>query len=162
MKLFRIIPRVLTALAALIAIVFFGARLLDGPLGPIPGGPLRSGELVSSPVTSWSFAKDVAEIELQLESQQRSRITWFFLLDDKAYVPCSLGFPPGKTWYKEAALDGRAVLRIEGKRYPVTLTKVDDAAAQQMSGAARAELERKYGELPSSDAGFWFFEVGSR
>jgi hypothetical protein len=117
---------------------------------------------VSGPVPSWSFAKDVGEIELQLESQERSRITWIFVLDDKAYVPCALGFPPGKRWHLDAAADGRAVLRIDGKRYPVQLTKLDDAAAQQIGEAARVELTRKYGELPSSEAGAWFFEVSSR
>jgi hypothetical protein len=162
MKAFRIAVRVLTALFALIVMVFFGARLHDGPLGPIPGGPLEAGELVSEPVADWSFVKDVEEIELQLESQQRSRITWIFFLDGKAYVPATLDFPPGKTWHKDAADDGRATLRIEGKRYPVTLTKLDDAVAQQMGEAARAELARKYGELPQSESGAWIFEVASR
>ena len=162
MGLLRWLVRIVVGLVVLLALVFFGARLHDGPLGPIPGGPLEAGELVSLEVPSWSFVKDVGEIELQLESQQRSRTTWIFVLGDKAYVPCSLGFPPGKSWYKEAAVDGRAILRIEGKRYPVTLTKLDDEAQRQISEAARAELTRKYGELPSSEAGAWIFEVGSR
>jgi hypothetical protein len=162
MKAFRIAVRVLAALFALIVMVFFGARLHDGPLGPIPGGPLEAGELVSEPVADWSFVKDVEEIELQLESQQRSRITWIFFFDGKAYVPATLDFPPGKTWHKDAAADGHATLRIEGKRYPVTLTKLDDAVAQQMGEAARAELTRKYGELPQSESGAWIFEVASR
>ena len=42
------------------------------------------------------------------------------------------------------------------------LTKLDDAAAQQIGEAARAELTRKYGELPPSEAGAWIFEVSSR
>jgi hypothetical protein len=162
MGVIRWVVRIVAALVALLVLVFFGARLHDGPLGPIPGGPLNGGELVSAPVADWSFVKDVGEIELQLDSQRRSRTTWIFFLDDKAYVPCSLGFPPGKTWYKEAAADGHAMLRIAGKRYPVTLTKVDDEAARQMGEAARAELTRKYGQLPPSEGGAWFFEVASR
>jgi Uncharacterized protein conserved in bacteria (DUF2255) len=153
---------IVAAIVALIALVFFGARFHDGPLGPIPGGPLVSGEIVSAPVADWSSLKDTGEIELQLASQQRSRTVWFFVLGGKAYVPCSLGFPPGKRWYKEAAVDGRATLRIEGNRYPVTLTKLDDAAVQEMQDAVRAELTRKYGNLPPSDAGVWLFEVTSR
>ena len=162
MGLLRWLVRIVVGLVALFALVFFGARLHDGPLGPIPGGSLQAGELVSHEVPSWSFVRDVDEIELQLDSQQRSRTTWIFVLDDKAYVPCSLGFPPGKSWYKEAAVDGRAILRIEGQRYPVMLTKLDDEAARQMSEAARAELTRKYGQLPSSENGAWIFEVTSR
>jgi hypothetical protein len=162
MGLLRWLVRIVVGLAVLVALVFLGARLHDGPLGPIPGGPLQSGELVSEPVPNWSFVKDVGEIELQLESQQRSRITWIFFLDGKAYVPCSLGFPPGKSWHEEAAVDGRATLRIEGKRYPVTLTRLDDDAARQIGEAARAELTRKYGQLPPSESGAWIFEVASR
>jgi hypothetical protein len=162
MPVLRWLVRIVTVLAALIALVFFGARFHDGPLGPIPGGPLAAGEAVREPVTDWSFATDTGEIELQLASQQRSRTVWFFVLDGKAYVPCSLGMPPGKTWYKHAAADGRATLRIDGKRYPVTLTKVDDAVTQQMGDAVRAELGRKYGKLPPSEAGAWLFQVASR
>src|SRR5688572_7481830 len=153
MTFLRWLVRIAAVLVALIALVFFGARFHDGPLGPIPGGPLAAGELVAEPVADWSFVKDTGEIELQLDSQNRSRITWIFFLDGKAYVPCSLGFPPGKNWHQQAARDGSATLRIDGKRYPVTLTKLDDAVVQQMGDTVRAELTRKYGELPESEAG---------
>jgi len=162
MTALRWLVRIAAVLVALIALVFFGARFHDGPLGPIPGGALAGGELVAEPVADWSFAKDTGEIQLQLESQTRSRTVWFFVLDGKAYVPCSLDFPPGKNWHHEAVKDGRATLRIDGKRYPVTLTKLEDSAAQGMGEAARAELSRKYGELPSGENGAWLFEVTSR
>ena len=162
MTLLRWLLRILVAAIVLAALVFFGARLHDGPLGPIPGGPLEAGEQVSGPVADWSFAKDVGEIELELDSQARSRTTWILVFDGKAYVPCSLSFPPGKTWYKEAAKDGRALLRIQGKRYPVTLTKLDDAVVQQMGERIRAEVTRKYKNAPPSGGGVWLFEVASR
>jgi hypothetical protein len=162
MGVLRWLLRIVVALVALVAILFFAARLHDGPLGPIPGGPLEAGPEVSEPVTEWSFAKDVAEVELQLASQGRSRTTWILVHEGQAYVPCSLGFPPGKSWYKDAAVDGRAILRIEGKRYPVTLTKLDDAAVQQMTDTVRAEITRKYGEPPPSPAGVWLFRVELR
>ncbi len=162
MGVIRWIARILAALAVLAALVFYGARLHDGPLGPIPGGPLVAGEAVAQPVTDWSFVKDVGEVELQLEQQDRSRITWIFFHEGKAYVPCSLGFPPGKNWHQLAAMDGRAKLRIDGKLYPVTLTKLDDAITQQLGDTVRAELERKYGDLPPTEAGVWLFEVTSR
>jgi hypothetical protein len=158
----RWIARILALGVVLIALVFFGAQFHDGPLGPIPGGPLVAGELVTEPVTDWSFAKDTAEIELQLDAQTRSRTVWFFVLDDKGYVPCSLGFPPGKKWHQLAAANGDATLRIEGKRYRVKLAKLEDSVVQQMGDAARAELTRKYGQLPSSEAGTWIFWVTSR
>ena len=163
MTLLRWLLRISVGLIALVALLFFGSRLHDGPLfGPIPGGPLESGEQVSESVADWSFAKDVGEIELQLASQGISRTTWILVFDGNAYVPCSLGFPPGKTWYKDAARDGRAVLRIGGKRYPVTLAKLDDAVVQQMEATVRSEVVRKYKRAPPSDSGVWLFEVASR
>jgi hypothetical protein len=162
MTVLRWLLRIAAVLVALFALLFFGARFHDGPLGPIPGGPLAAGQLVEDPVADWSFAKDTGEIELQLASQNRSRTVWFFVIDGKAYVPCSLSTPPGKTWHKEAVVDGRATLRIGGKRYPVQLTKLDDAVAQQMNEAARAELTRKYKRLPPGEGGAWLFAVESR
>jgi hypothetical protein len=162
MAVIRWLLRIALGIVALALLVFFGARLLDGPLGPIPGGPLESGEIVAEPVSDWSFAKDVAEVELQLASQGRSRTTWVLVHEGQAYVPCSLGFPPGKSWYQEAVTDGRATLRIEGRRYPVTLTKLDDAAQKQLEPVILAEVTRKYGTPPPSDAGVWIFRVSSR
>ena len=155
----RWLVRIVLGLAVLAGLVYYGARLGDGPLGPIPGGPLRAGELVSEPVSDWSFAKDVPEIELQLASQDLSRITWVLVHDGQAYIPCSLGYPPGKTWYRFAAQDGRATLRIQGRRYPVTLTRVEDASLEQ---ALLAEVQRKYPRVPRTDAGVWIFRVASR
>ena len=162
MTVLRWLLRIVAGLVALIALVFFGARFHDGPLGPIPGGPIVAGEEVSQPVADWSALKDTGEIQLQLDSQSRSRTVWFFVLDGKGYIPCSLDFPPGKSWHHDAVKDGRATLRIDGKRYPVTLTKLDDAAAQQLSERARAELTRKYKRLPPGEGGAWLFEVTSR
>ena len=160
MKVLRVLGWILGGLIALGVIALFLPRFVsDGPLGPIPGGPLRSGDYYELPVSDWSFAADVKEIELQLESQELSRTTWILVRDGAAYVPCSLGFPPGKSWYEAAQRDGRALLRIEGKRYPVTLTRDDDPTLLEF---AAAEVRRKYGNPPSSDAGVMFFRVGSR
>lgn len=157
MALLRWVIRIVAVLAALIALVFVGARFHDGPLGPIPGGALVSGALVAEPVTEWSFAADVREVELQLASQARSRTTWIVVHEGKAYVPASTQYPPGKTWHRTALEDGRATLRIAGKRYPVTLAKVDDAA---LVTAVRAVGGRKYPNRPGGDA--WVFSVTSR
>ena len=159
MKILRWLFRGIVALVVLILALFLGARLHDGPLGPIPGGALASGEWVDPASPDWSFAKDVAEIELQLESQSTSRTTWILVRDQQAWIPCSLGFPPGKTWYQHVASDGRAVLRIDGKRYAVTLSKDADPALPDF---ARAEVTRKYGSLPSSEAGVIFFRLEPR
>ena len=51
------------------------------------------------------------------------------------------------------------MLRIDGKRYPVTLTKDDDPSLAEFS---RAEVTRKYGYVPSGEARAMFFAVASR
>ena len=159
MKVLKALGWILGGLLALGVVVYFGARLHDGPLALIPGGPLRSGELLELPVSDWSFAVDVGEIELQLESQSISRTTWILVRGGVAYIPCSLGFPPGKQWYVHAQQDGRGTVRIGGKRYPVTLTKDDDPSLAEF---ALAEVKRKYGNAPPSNAGVLFFRVESR
>ena len=132
---------------------------MDGPLGPFPGGPLRGGDLVESPVADWSFVADVEEIELQLVSQSRSRTTWILFMGGHAYVPSSIGFPPGKNWNARALEDGRAILRIQGSRYPVTLTRVED---EDLVAALGAVDLAKYPEGPPGKDGIWYFRVASR
>lgn len=142
--------------AVALGLTFFVARFLDGPIAIIPGGPLESGDLVTDANVDWAQFKDVQEIEF--ESDGRSRITWIIVQDDTAYIPASLGFPPGKTWHKDILDDPSATLRINGKRYPVTLTRVDDEAQKLAVGEALLE---KY-TPPPSDAGFWVFRIDER
>jgi len=159
MTVVRWLLRAVALLVVLVALLFVGARFHDGPLGPIPGGGFRSGAVVAEAVNDWSFARDVPEIQLQLASEQGSRTVWILVDGNRAYVPCALGFPPGKTWYKHAAQDGRATLRIDGRRYQVTLTKTDDPA---LAERLRAEVQRKYKRLPPGEGGVWIFRVDSR
>jgi hypothetical protein len=159
MKILGWLLRAVALILVLIVALFLGARLHDGPLGPIPGGSLASGDWVDPAGPDWSFAKDVGEIELQLESQSTSRTTWILVRDGQAWIPCSLGYPPGKTWYQHVASDGRAVLRIDGKRYAVTLSQDADPS---LADFARSEVTRKYGRTPPGDAGVIFFRVEPR
>ena len=156
MVVLRWIIRIVALFVALVALVMVGARFHDGPLGPIPGGPLASGPVVAEPVTDWSFAAAIPEIELQLESQSKSRTTWIIEHEGKAYIPAATGFPPGKTWHRAALEDGRATLRIAGKRYPVTLTKVEDPV---LFGTVREVAFRKYPARPDGEV--WLFAVTS-
>jgi hypothetical protein len=82
---------------------------------------------------------------------------WFLVRDGRAYVPASTEYPPGKTWHRVALADGRATLRIAGKRYPVTLAKVDDATVVT---AVREVASKKYPMRPGGEA--WLFAVTSR
>jgi hypothetical protein len=143
-----------------VAGLFGAARLHDGPLGPIPGGRLTAGELVAQPPADWNFASDVKEIEMQLAYEGTSRTTWVLVNEGAAYIPCSLAYPPGKTWHKKADQDGAAIVRIGGKRYPVTLQRVKDEATQQALGKVALA---KYPEAKSATGGgAWFFKLEPR
>lgn len=159
MLVFRWIVRFVVVIALLGLATVFAARVHDGPLGMVPGGKLVAGTLVEIPVTDWSFAADVDEIEMQLASQDTSRTTWVLVHEGKAYVPASTAFPPGKTWHKKALEDGRAILRIDGKKYPVTLAKVEDPALVEAVGQVAVQ---KYQPPPGGRDGVWFFAVTSR
>lgn len=67
-------------------------RMSDGPTGPIPGGRLRAGTLVSEPGVDWSFANDGRSIELQLVEPLGSRTTGSVVHEGQLFVPCDLGF----------------------------------------------------------------------
>jgi hypothetical protein len=154
----RIVGYAMGLLVLLIAGLFVAARLHDGPLGLVPGGALRSGEIAAAPVGDWSFA-DVDTIEMQLAAESSSRTTWILIHEGRTFIPASLSFPPGKRWHESADARGAAWLRINGQRYPVTLSRVhDDALKAQLVGVVR----EKYGGGPPGDGGVWFFEVTSR
>lgn len=151
------------ALLALVAAVGF-ARLADGPIAILPGGPLEAGELVTGPEPDWSFARDVREMELQLVEPPRSRTVWLLVHDRGLYVVS--GFMNTlvgrfwKQWPVEALRDGRAVIRIDGKRYRRRLEPIHDRALLE---ALAAETRRKYGVAFTADAAdrgdAWFFQL---
>ena len=158
MQILKWLGTFIVVVALLLAGVFVVARFHDGPLGMVPGGALVAGEIVAAPVGDWKFA-DVKTIEMQLDGESSSRTTWILVNEGRAFIPASLSFPPGKRWHKHADANGAAWLRINGQRYPVTLTRVQDEALRaQLVGA----VGKKYGGGPPGDGGVWFFEVVSR
>jgi hypothetical protein len=159
MRILRALGLVIVGMAAVVALLFVAARFHDGPLAMIPGGPLTAGTLVTDPVQDWRFAADEDTIELQLADEDTSRTVWILVNEGLAFIPCSLGFPPGKRWHRRADQDGRALLRIQGKRYPVTLQRTGDV---ELKAALLSIIDSKYGGGPPGDAGIWFFAVTSR
>jgi hypothetical protein len=159
MKFLKWIGISTAVLAALIGSIAGGILLYapyhDGPIAMFPGGALASGELISEKVTNWSFVAPIESIEMQLTADDnRSRTTWVLYHGDSAYIPVTLGFPPGKNWHHLAAGQGDAVVRISGKRYPVTLAKVEEKdTIATMNLVNRA----KYPPAPGSDQGSWYF-----
>jgi len=159
-RILRIFGTVLLGVAGLIGALFLAARFMDGPLGAIPGGPFRSGPFVSEGVQDWTFATALETIEMQLISDGRSRTVWILVREGRAFIPCAIGAPPGKTWHLRAQEDGRSLLRVEGKRYPVTLARVTDSSLQSELALVVAD---KYPSPPGgADGESWYFSLESR
>ena len=163
-----------------------GCSLSDGPTGPIPGGPLRAGVLVSETHVEWSSVTqgiDPLFIELQLVEPPGSRQTGAMLHEGALYVPCDLGFiwcrapiPARwmlsliyrfKRWHEDALLDGRVVMRIGGKRYERQAVRVVDA---ELLATLRSEIETgakqffsSLGPAPTEGPrDIWFFRLEPR
>lgn len=164
MKIVKWIGITAASLAALVALLVGGTMIYapyhDGPIAMIPGGALESGELISGKVADWSFVASVDTIEMQLlADDNRSRTTWILYHDGAAFIPVTLGFPPGKSWHHLAADKGDAVVRIAGKRYPVVLGRVEgEESIATMNLVNRA----KYPPAPGSDQGSWYFLLQER
>ncbi len=191
MRILRWLGIALVALVAVFVAVLVGtgvvARFSDGPIGPFPGGPLRTGSLVSEPDVDWSFvdweSRPGRIIELQLVEPPKSRTTGILVYEGQLYVSADLGFlwrrVPGpvrgvlfviflfKRWHEEALRDGRVVLRIDGERYERQAVRVTDpelfAALSSLvqEGAVRAGLALGESLPPDPDA-IWFFRMEPR
>ena len=169
-----IVRRVLVVVAILILIpvvalgaLMVSARFSDGPSAVFSGGPLVAGELVTGPEPDWSFARDVGTIELQLLDPPRSRLIWIAEHEGKIYVVSGyMGSFIGRLWKRwpgQAERDGRAILRIEGKRYERQLVRI--ITGEVVEGVT-AEFSRKYraGMTPAAieSENTWLFELAPR
>jgi hypothetical protein len=184
----RLLSGVAIAVVLIAAGVYAAHKISDGPMGPISGGPLRAGALVSDPNVDWAAAlaeqKPGQGIELELVSTGESRTVGAFAQDGALYVPCDLGFLWRRTpnagmrfmggmiysvkhWHQDAARDGRVVLRIGGKRYERQAVRVTDP---QLLTALRAHteqgVERFFGAPlrpgPADPDAIWFFRMDPR
>ena len=152
-------------IAAALLVVFIYGRFSDGPVGFFSGGPLEQGEMVSAPVADWGFAAEVSTIEFQLVEPPRSRTVWIVVEAGEAYIPCGVpNFTLWKKWPHEALEDGRAVVRFEGKRYPLQLVKIDDVPLRKsLLDKVAAKYGVSGGEGASADPdGVWFFRLDPR
>jgi hypothetical protein len=167
MRIVKWLAGAVGALLLVLLVLIISARSGDGPSGFFPGGPLVAGELVSSE-PDWTFARDIPDMELQLVEPPQSRTIWLQVHDKKLYVVSAyMNSTVGKLWKKwpaQAVADGRAVVRVDGKRYERQLVRILDD--EPLLTAIAAEVERKYdaplrAEMAASgDA--WFFAVAPR
>ena len=178
MRFLRWVGIALAVLILGLVAVAMVARSSDGPLGPfplalLPGGPLLAGDLVRGPEPDWSFARDIELMEFQLLEPARSRTIWLLVHEGRLYV--ASGYMNSwwgrlwKQWPIDAMEDGRAVIRIAGKRYEREAIRVTDP---ELFWSLIKEVRRKYrplededlpDELPSLEStGAWLFELAPR
>ena len=147
----------LTALAV-------SSRLSDGPSVIFAGGPLIAGEMVTGPEPDWSFVRDVRVFEMQLLNPSRSRTLWIVEHEGKLYLNSNymggLRERLWKRWPAQAERDGRAIMRINGKRYERTLVRIKTGPVVE---GITAEFTRKYGvEMTPAEVEaeeLWLFEM---
>jgi hypothetical protein len=168
MKFLKWVAGAIGVLILAVVLVVFGARFRDGPLAIIPGGPLEAGELYTGPEPDWTFARDIPEMEFQLVEPPLSRTIWLEVYDKKLYVVSGyMNSAVGKVWKMwpaQAEKDGRAIVRIDGKRYERQLVRILDD--QSTLAGIGAEVKRKYGAPLTADLAAtgdaWFFALEPR
>ena len=166
-----IVHRLLVVIGILVLIPVFAlgalavsARFSDGPSVIFSGGPLVAGELVTGPEPDWSFVRRVRTFELQLLNPPRSRTLWIVEHEGKLYLNSNymggLRERLWKKWPAQAERDGRAIMRIDGKRYERTLVRIKTGPIVE---SITAEFTRKYGvEMTPAEVEaeeLWLFEM---
>jgi len=169
-------------MASLVVVVFLSIKVLqrvsDGPIGPLQGGNFTTGELIDATTTDFATLAE-KPAELLLVGPGTSRTLGFFMHDGIIYISCDLGFIWNrlegsskyilnliyifKDWHEEAVVDGRAELRIEGRRYAGQLTRVEDEALLSTLKTNLEEYAREFlgpealGPIPPKPNDIWFF-----
>lgn len=167
MKVIRIAGLVLLAGALAVGLFLLGMRFADGPMGIIAGGPFTTGELVQGPEPDWSFVRQTATVEFQLEQPPRSRTTWIVEHGGKIYIASGyMTTTWGKIWKQwpsQAERDGRAILRVDDKLYKRRLLRVSEGPAIEPVLSRLAEKYKVPITLEALTSGYlWLFEMGPR
>lgn len=170
----KLAPRVLIVIGCLLlipvtAVITAAAkqRFTDGANRLFSGGPLVAGELHTGPEPDWSFVKDIPTIELQLLDPPRSRRIWTAEHDGKLYVWSGyMGSFVGRLWKRwpvQAERDGRAVLRIGGKRYERQLVRIKSGPILDgIAGAIGDKYPSRTTRAAVEAGDVWVFEAAPR
>lgn len=157
---------------ALVPTCLFGslaikARFSDGPSVIFSGGPLITGEMMIGQEPDWSFVRDIRTFELQLLDPIRSRTLWIVEYNGKLYLNSNymggLRQRLWKKWPAQAERDGRAIMRINGKRYKRSLVRIKTGTIVEHVTNAFTEkypVEMTAAEVEAET--LWLFELAPR
>ena len=142
-------------------------RFADGPNRVFSGGPLVAGELHTGPEPDWSFVNSVPTIEMQLLSPSQSRRIWTVEYDNNLYVWSGyMGSTVGRLWKRwpvQAERDGRAVIRIDGKRYERQLVRIESGEILDPISTAITNKYPSQTTRAAIEAGeVWVFQAAPR
>jgi hypothetical protein len=140
--------RIRLALAALIILVAGGVGVWTTtcPCSRLPGFFLL-GDVQKTPVTDWSFANDIPLCQIQVYAgimPHSVNLNCMATPDGQLYLSC--GACATKFWGRSVQGDEHGRLRLNGRVYPVVITRVTDAAEMDRAWAARVKKLQVYGE----------------
>jgi hypothetical protein len=143
------------SLVAIVLLLFLVRKFSDGPLGPIPGGPM-SGDTAED--LTIQFDHPIGLIELQVNPESPRSITVGALpYRTELYVPAI--FAERKSWPAEVSGDPHVVVRWKGKLYPRIAVRVRDsellAELRQTIAAADTNSGSKLLMAPTT----WYFRL---
>jgi hypothetical protein len=114
-----------------------------GPHGNTPGLWLK-GNVVTTPVTDWSFTDRYETINVQTNTKYllpHSVTTYCVSYDGQLYLTsvyrAGLTYPHGRSWNEDVARDPHVRIRIGDQLYDRTLSRVTDETLRQTVLAAK-------------------------
>lgn len=159
--------------AALLVVLVAGFMIYSSvcPCDRVPGGFLL-GDRVEEPVSDWTFANDVPLCQLQIYAGIRPHsinLNCMSTPQGQLYLSCSVC--QQKYWAGHVGANEKAVMRLQGRTYPVVLNRVQDETEMNRAWDARVEKLQVHGggpynPIPDPDAQrpghWWTFRVESR
>jgi hypothetical protein len=125
----------------------------------MPGGILF-GRVVREPIRDWSFANRAPLCQLEVDSLLPHSINLNCMsTGGELYISCSNC--AGKHWSAVALTHPNGRVRVDGRVYPVTLTRVEDPATLDAAWQARAQKTGSSATAPRPE-GWWSFHLVSR
>jgi len=154
-SVFRIILFVLAGLTAVAGIAYATAC----PCGPVPGIWLF-GERAVETVEDWEFANDAPLCQVQVYTWKPHAINLNCMSDNgELFVSCSNC--EGKSWSSYVSENPEGNIKINGRVYPVKLSRMTTPAELDRVWSARLR-KIKSDSLESRPDHWWSFQLESR
>jgi hypothetical protein len=135
----RTLARIAGAILICLVLVLVVLRIAGfNPIGDVPGkgnypGLWLSGEVVTTPVTDWSFASQYKTDKVQTRTWYgipHSVTTGFIVHNGQIYLtsmfPAGVPYPEGKSWVKNVIRDPHVRLKFGNNLYDCVLSPVTD------------------------------------